>query len=80
MMAQKQQMYVQHAVRHSCRLVSSTCSADVLMEFIHAGRQRRGLQPLQLVVVGLVASGTGAGGGKLSSTELRQAEAAAGSG
>ena len=39
---------------------------------INQGRAKRGLRPLQLVVVGLVGSG---GTSKLSSTELRQKEA-----
>jgi pantetheine-phosphate adenylyltransferase len=39
---------------------------------INEGRAKRGFQPLQLVVVGVVGSG---GAAKLSSTELRQKEA-----
>lgn len=43
-------------------------------EAINAGRQRRGFSPLQLVVVGLIG---GDASSKLSSTALREADAAA---
>ena len=43
-------------------------------EWIQGVRRDRGLKPLEVLVVGLVAQGHAAGGEKISSTALREAE------
>ena len=48
-------------------------------EWIQGVRRDRGLKPLEVLVVGLVGQGHAAGGDKISSTALREAESGRGS-